>query len=376
MNEFARYYGRVVLSASSGRIWWVASISPPRAARQGEVAVTNRLATRAPKMSPKSISLAAYQVGHVRVRRLVELYGWPSGQDREHALVDVSVLTPSYGYGRFIEDCILSVLKQEGVEHIEHVVQDGASSDETVQVLRKFERRVNWVSEPDVGQSDALNRALERAGGRWIGWLNADEFYLPGALAWLVNHGERSGADVVYGETVFVDERGRLRRLGAQHRFNLRILREYGCYIASSSLLIRRDVLSQLGDSPWDRSATRQMDWDLYLKLALRGATFLHIPRPVGAFREHEARVTAAPWHAFREEEDRLAVRYGMPADSEERWRYARVGRWGHPILKLVDGAYARQVCARSLRGSDLRWFRDEVGDSACQRLLGRCARV
>jgi len=129
---------------------------------------------------------------------------------------DVSVLTPSFGYGDFIADSIRSVIGQDGLD-VEHIVQDGASADETVPVLRSFEGRVEWVSEPDLGQSDALNRALARAGGRWVAWLNADEFYLPGGLNRLISEGERSGADVVYG--VQSQRKGRLLERVSGHLF-------------------------------------------------------------------------------------------------------------------------------------------------------------
>src|SRR6266542_3259162 len=102
----------------------------------------------------------------------------PEGRSR---VIDVSVLTPALDYGRFIEDGIMSVDGQEELS-IEHIVQDGGSGDETIEVLRRH-TELQWESEPDRGQSDALNRALRRSTGRWIGWLNADEFYLPGGLA-------------------------------------------------------------------------------------------------------------------------------------------------------------------------------------------------
>ena len=92
-----------------------------------------------------------------------------------------------------------------------------------------------WRSEPDEGQSDALNRALARARGRWIAWLNADEFYLPDGLAALGREGDRTGADVVYGDTLFVDGDGRLTRLLPQHRFIAVVLRSYGLFISTVS---------------------------------------------------------------------------------------------------------------------------------------------
>lgn len=281
---------------------------------------------------------------------------------------DVSVLTPSYGYGRYIGDCIDSVLEQDGVE-VQHVVHDGGSTDETVAVLECYDGRVDWVSEPDAGQSDALNKAVDRATGRWVAWLNADEFYLPDALRTLVQQAERHDADVVYGDAVFVDEGGRLRRLAPQHRFSRRVLAEYGCYISSCAVLFRREVLAR---HSWDTDVRRRMDWDLYMALARDGARYRHVAFPVGAFREHDERVTASGWDEWIEEDSRLAQRYGMAADPYERWRDSRLGRWLHPAFKALDGAYWRQGRARELQGQDLRWFRGTDQRAGCDRLARR----
>jgi glycosyltransferase involved in cell wall biosynthesis len=285
-------------------------------------------------------------------------------------MTDVSVLTPSFGYGRFIADAIESVLSQEGVS-VEHVVQDGLSQDETVDVLRRFEGRIVWTSEPDRGQSEALNKALSKATGSWIGWLNADEFYLPGSLAMLVEHGERTAADIVYGDCVFVDADGNVQRLLPQHRFNARILREYGCFVPSNAVLIRRSIL---GDAPWDPTLRRIMDWDLFMNLMARGARFAHLFHPVGAFRVHDDRITAKP-PPDSEEQSEVASRYGLPRDVRERWRATRRGRWLHRVYKVIDGAYVRQVGARSLRGRNIRWFASAEARETWVSLIRNCYR-
>ncbi|MDR7551270.1 MAG: glycosyltransferase family 2 protein, partial [Armatimonadota bacterium] len=190
----------------------------------------------------------------------------------------ISVLTPSFQYARFLRDAIASTSLQTQV-NLEHIVQDGGSTDGTLDVLRMSPPLVRWASEPDNGQSDALNRALARADGEWIAWLNADEFYLPGGLARLREVGEETGADVVYGDCVFVDELGRFLRLVPQHVFSPWILRRFGPFIASCATIFRREAL---GESPWDVHVERIMDWDLYLRLASEGARFVWVPFPVG----------------------------------------------------------------------------------------------
>ena len=286
-------------------------------------------------------------------------------------MVDISVLTPSLNYGRFIEDALLSTRGQpdRGLV-VEHIVQDGLSSDETVRELTAFDGELDWSSDADRGQSDALNRALARAGGRWIAWLNADEFFMPGGLAHLVRVGERTRSDVVYGDCVIIDEGGRLVRLQPQHHFSRHVLREYGCYIASNSVVFRRSVL---GEAPWDIGIRRVMDWDLYLNLAASGAVFRHVPYPVGAFRLHPAQVTASPWHRWKEEDAWVAARHGQPSDHLERWNKYLKARRRHRLYKLLEGSYLRELRARALRGKDMRWFRSAEGPSNASQLLRRC---
>jgi glycosyltransferase involved in cell wall biosynthesis len=281
---------------------------------------------------------------------------------------DLSVLIPSYGYAHFIGDAIESVLQLPDVT-CEVIVQDGASTDGTVELLESYGDRVRWRSEPDEGQSDALNRAAARATGRWVGWLNADEFYLPRGLPRLIAEGDRSGADVVYGDTAFVDGDGGLTRLVPQHGFSTTVLRSYGCFISSVSCIVRR---SALGADPIDASMRRMMDWDLYLRLAAEDRRFQHVPIPVGAFRAHDTRVTATETRGFMQRlntGDGFGREYDMMRDRYGAFRARRAGHAYHGFRKLAAGGYRAQLRARQVRGADLRWFRPDSGSGGCARL-------
>jgi glycosyltransferase involved in cell wall biosynthesis len=286
--------------------------------------------------------------------------------------LDLSVVTPSFGYADYLRDAIVSVTLQRGLS-AEHVIQDGGSTDGTVDVLKEFGQVVDWVSEPDRGQSDALNQAIARSRGRWIGWLNADEFYLPGGLAALVAEGDRSGADVVYGDALVSDGSGRLTRMRPQHPFSPFVLRSYGCFIETVACVVRR---SALGPDPVDVSMRRMMDWDLYLRLLSEGARFAYVPMPVGVFRAHDTRITATERRGFLQrlnradgfgrEYDIVRTRYGA-------LRARRAGQIVHGLEKLMTGAYTRQLHARRLRGVDLRWFTSDSAGRRYHRLAASC---
>src|SRR5207245_218173 len=140
---------------------------------------------------------------------------------------DISVLMASFNAGRYIEESIASVLAIDGPD-LELIIQDGGSTDDTEQVVTRIgDRRIRFVSEPDEGQSDALNRALRRSRGRWIGWLNADDLYDQKGVTQLVEQFEEP-LDFVYGDYGTVDQNGRqLKRYRSSRPFNRANLLRY-----------------------------------------------------------------------------------------------------------------------------------------------------
>jgi hypothetical protein len=115
------------------------------------------------------------------------------------------------------------------------------------------------------------------------------------------------------------------------------------------------------------------MDWDLFMKLMARGARFVHLFYPVGAFRAHDDRISAKP--PDYEELSEVASRYGLPRDVHERWRASRRGRWLHRVYKVIEGAYVRQFGARSLRGRNIRWFANAAARETWLSLIRNCYR-
>jgi glycosyltransferase involved in cell wall biosynthesis len=280
----------------------------------------------------------------------------------------ISVLTPSYNYRQYIGEALASVTAQRA-DPVEHVVADGASTDGTPALLESWSPAPRWVSEPDSGQSEALNKALTSAQGDWIGWLNADEFYLPGALQLVRDTvAANPDADVIYGDCVLIDEHSRLLRLHPLHRFSRPTLRWYGCYIFSCATFIRRSVLPA---PAWDSSVDRIMDWDLFLSLAERGARFVHVPHPLGAYRVHSGQITAEPASLASKVHRQVRARHRLPSNERVAGALQLAGRALHVGHKVVDRGYVRRHRQSAAVGADLRWTVSDDDERRVAGLLG-----
>lgn len=286
---------------------------------------------------------------------------------RRGAPMRVSVITPSYNSGAFISDALLSVARQKVVPN--HIVADGGSEDDTLAILERHGgSHLRWLSEPDTGQSQALNRGLALATGDWIGWLNADEFYLPWALCAVESAAQqRPDADVFFGDFLHVDARGALLKLNQVDRVPHRGLRWAGCVIASCTVFVRADLLREVG---WDESKHLAMDWELYLRLLNVGAVFAHTGTVMSAYRLHEAQMSVQPHVLAAGELDQIAAAHGLPAGFLRRAAGAayRVARQTRRFRLMLAEPLTRQAAAwaRDCSGADMRWFDN---DAACRNV-------
>lgn len=193
----------------------------------------------------------------------------------------VSVVTPSYNAVQFIEETIRSVQAQDYAP-VEHIVMDGGSTDGTVDILRRYPH-LQWASDLDRGQSDALNKGFKVARGEILGWLNADDTYSIGtvaaAVAFLQAHPEVS---VVYGDCAVIDEASRVTGSIATGEFNFseQVL---GNLIPQPSVFLRRSAVAAVGGV--DETLHYVMDYDLWLRLAAAGYMFARIPGVLANFR-------------------------------------------------------------------------------------------
>ena len=209
----------------------------------------------------------------------------------------VTVVTPSLNHGRFIRETIESVLTQ-GYPRIEYLVLDGGSADETVEILRSYGDRLAWGSQPDDGQTKAINRGWRRARGTIVSYLNSDDTYLPGAVDKAVAAlAANPHAGAVYGEGYHVDEGGRVIDRYPTEPFDMGRLAKT-CFICQPTVFLRRELVARLGYL--DESHRYCMDYDLWIRLA-RVAPFVHVPAYLATTRLHPASLTHSqrgPVHA------------------------------------------------------------------------------
>jgi GT2 family glycosyltransferase len=205
----------------------------------------------------------------------------------------VSIVTPSFMQARFIGRTIESVLGQS-YPNLEYFVQDGGSQDGTVEVLKEYANRLaGWESQPDGGQSQAINLGFAHTTGEIMAWLNSDDMLVPGAVHTIVDYFNRHPeVDVVYGDRLLIDESDMEIGRWIMPGHDSEVL-SWADYVPQETLFWRRRIWDKVGGQI-DESFKFAMDWDLLVRFRDAGARFAHIPRFLGAFRIHEHQKTSA----------------------------------------------------------------------------------
>ena len=233
----------------------------------------------------------------------------------------ISIVTPNFNLGEYLGRTIESVVGQN-YPRIEYLVQDGGSTDDSIGVIRQYEDKLSsWRSEPDDGQTHAINLGMQRASGEILAYLNSDDILLPGSLAYvakyLVDHPE---VDVVYGHRLLIDENDQeVGRWVLPHHDSDAI--SWADYIPQETMFWRRRAWDAVG-AQIDESFEFAMDWDLILRFREAGMRFVRLPRFLGAFRVMEQQKTMAMIETVgKAEMNRLREReFGtVPTDREVR---------------------------------------------------------
>jgi len=197
----------------------------------------------------------------------------------------VSIVTPSFNQVRFLEATLRSVLEQD-YPNLQYLVVDGASTDGSVEIIEKYASRLAWwVSEPDKGHADALNKGFARAEGQIFAWLNSDDIYYPGAVseavAWLQSHPD---VGMVYGDADLTDEHGQIIGRFASRQTEYNKMLRGSVHIPQATTFYRADLWRRLG--PLDLSLFFGFDYDRWVRLS-KIARVQYVPRLWAAFRLH-----------------------------------------------------------------------------------------
>ncbi|TCM65868.1 glycosyltransferase [Rhizobium sp. BK068] len=220
----------------------------------------------------------------------------------------ISIVMPTRNHGHFIRASIDSVLNQT-YNNVELVVMDGASTDDTVEILKSYGERIRWVSEPDRGQADAINKGMKLVRGDILAYLNSDDILLPGALEKVVGYFEsHPECDLVYGEADYIDRDGNITGKYATADFSFERLM-HDCCICQPAAFWRRRIADRTG--PFDASLQTAMDYEYWLRMAASGGIIHHSPEKLAQSRLHEDAKTLAMRGKIFEEVFKICQQHG-----------------------------------------------------------------
>ena len=260
----------------------------------------------------------------------------------------ISIVTPSYNQGQFIEETIRSVLLQ-GYPNLEYTIIDGGSTDNSVEIISKYEPYLAfWVSEPDRGQSHAINKGFERCSGDYLAWMNADDCYMPGALDRVFMQSKGDNFEFIYGCTYSGNslENKQLKDRDGTREFSLKHLllafRGEKYVIPSQSVFISKNLFQKVGLLDEDLYYCMDMDW--FMRMALEHPLTLRTAEPICFYRLHPGTKTGSNHGRNREEAIQLAQKYSPYLSAIERIKLSRLIEYSNTLEK-----YRRKTKEKSI---------------------------
>lgn len=294
-------------------------------------------------------------------------------------LPSFSVVTPSFNQVSYIRANVESVLAQN-YPLVEHIVIDNDSTDGTVGILQEYSS-VNWTSEEDRGQSDAINKAIERGSNEWIVWVNSDDFLLPGCLASVAEHIKaHPGVKIIYSNIVQTDEKGSIVRKSKPNYSPWKLSHWWwgAVQLWQPGTIIKREVFKCIG--PLDVQLHYAMDFDFFLK-AQDDFQFNYLDADLVAFRLHSGQKGHATEEPFIDERINTTLRYWKRRNRVAHWFYAWILYFVRGSLLFTQGLiqYERGnrlmglgLIKRGLRRNPFALFRPEHLGFWVRKLVGR----
>lgn len=281
----------------------------------------------------------------------------------------ISVVTPSYNQGEFIGRTIESVLSQN-YPNLEYVVVDGGSNDRTVDVLKKYENKIKWVSEKDGGQTEAINKGFKMITGEIMAYLNSDDTYEPDTLSVVAQYFvDNPEAMIVYGKGRHVDTNDKYINDYPTEMVSLDILKNK-CPICQPTVFWRRELWLKIG--LFDESLQMGMDYDYWIRVA-RNYKFGFIDQYLANTRIHGDAKTVAEQPKVAEE--MIKICQNNFGEVDDQWILNSVGEkygpdkknWIIQSFKLIWQINKRLPTLKTLKVY-LTWVKELVNNSSCSR--------
>ena len=198
----------------------------------------------------------------------------------------ITIITPSLNQGQFIEQTINSVLSQEGHFYIDYIISDGGSTDNSVNIIKKYDKLLKikkypikceginyrWCSEKDRGQSHAINKGFKIAKGDILAWINSDDFYEPNAFKFIIKKfRENPKVNLIYGNGYTI-KKNKNKMVSNIKAGNIKILLRGKCFIFQPSTFFTKKIIDKIG--MLDESLHYAMDYDLWIRIFKNSKAF------------------------------------------------------------------------------------------------------